>query len=361
VSRWLAPVVLLWLLVIGTLWAAEPYLGGWFFAAQQPRAVTARGDLAAFERDAIDVFKERASSVALILTMAANTDEYGQVTTTAGAGSGFVWDQAGDIVTNNHVVAGAQQIAIRFDPEHVTRARVVGTAPDYDLAVLRPLQPLQGLAPLPIGASKDLEVGQTVFAIGNPFGLSRSMTSGIISALGRRLPSASGREIRGVIQTDAAINPGNSGGPLLDSAGRVIGVNSAIVSESGSSAGIGFAIPIDVVNQVVPEIIRNGHAPRAGIGIVALDETSAAGLDIPGVVVAAVAPDSPAAKAGLRGIDRAAGTLGDIIVKVDGKPVHTVAELADALDQAGIGHEVELTVVRDGRARTVRVEVTDVG
>jgi 2-alkenal reductase len=297
----------------------------------------------------------------LILTQSTRADQFGRVAQTAGAGSGFVWDGAGDIVTNNHVVAGAQQIAIRFDPERVFRAEVVGTAPDYDLAVIRPTEPLEGVAPLPIGSSKDLQVGQTVFAIGNPFGLSRSMTSGIISALGRRLPAASGREISGVIQTDAPINPGNSGGPLLDSAGRVIGVNSAIVSESGSSAGIGFAIPTDVVNRVVPELIKHGRAPRPGIGIAALDESSAAGLDIPGVVVAAVAPSSPAAKAGLRGIDRAAGTLGDVIVKVDGKPVHTVAELADALDQVGIGHEATLTIVRDGREQTVQVGVTDVG
>jgi 2-alkenal reductase len=227
--------------------------------------------------------------------------------------------------------------------------------------VLRPREPLGAVAPLPIGSSADLEVGQTVYAIGNPFGLSRSMSEGIISALDRRLPAASGREIRGVIQTDAAINPGNSGGPLLDSAGRLIGVNTAILSPSGTSAGVGFAVPVDVVNEIVPQLIRQGYAPRAGIGIAALDEATAAGLGAPGVVVAEVVPGSAADRAGLRGIDQAAGTLGDVITHVGGRPVRSVVELSHTLAAAGIGSEVVLTVLRDGREISVPVEVVDIG
>ena len=188
------------------------------------------------------------------------------------------------------------------------------------------------------------------------------MSVGIISALDRLLPTATGREIRGVIQTDAAINPGNSGGPLLDTAGRLIGVNTAIFSETGSYAGIGFAVPIDVVNEVVPQLIRHGQAPRAGIGIAALDQSVAAGVDLPaGIVVAEVLPGSSADRAGLRGIDRRSGRLGDIITHVNGERVRTVAELAEALTAAGIGNTVQLTVSRDGASRAMMVQVTEIG
>jgi 2-alkenal reductase len=261
----LGRALLVWALALGTFWVAEPYLRGWLYAAREPRAVAARGALADAERNAVEVFEARAPSVALIVTAAAVRDAFGRAGTAAGTGSGFVWDEAGHVVTNNHVVAEAQEIRVRLEADRAIRAEVVGTAPDYDLAVLRPLAPLPPAAqPVPLGSSADLVVGQTVYAIGNPFGLGRSMSSGIISALDRHLPAASGREIRGVVQTDAAINPGNSGGPLLDSAGRLIGVNTAIVSGSGSSAGVGFAVPVDVVNEVVPELIRRGRAPRPG-------------------------------------------------------------------------------------------------
>ncbi len=183
------------------------------------------------------------------------------------------------------------------------RARIVGASPNYDLAVLR-VDDTRGLPPpLAIGTSDDLRVGQLVFAIGNPFGLDQSLTTGIISALKRRLPTGGGREITNVIQTDAAINPGNSGGPLLDSAGRVIGVNTAILSPSGTNAGIGFAIPIDTVNRVVPQIIARGYVPTPGIGIVAASEDAATRAGVEGVVIARTVPGSAAERAGLRGID----------------------------------------------------------
>jgi 2-alkenal reductase len=202
-------------------------------------------------------------------------------------------------------------------------------------------------------------VGQGVLAIGNPFGLSRTLTTGIVSALDRRLPTATGRIVTGVIQTDAAINPGNSGGPLVDTAGRLIGVNTAIVSPAGASAGIGFAIPVDTVNRIVPALIREGRAPLPGIGIVAIPDEIAARAGIRGVVIRAVRAGSSAAEAGLAGLD-ARGQLGDLIVGVGGKPVTTFADLSLALDEIGIGKEARLAVVRDGRRRDVTVLVQDI-
>src|SRR5262249_36446085 len=204
-------------------------------------------------------------------------------------------------------------------------------------------------------------VGQSVFAIGNPFGLDQSLTTGIISALKRRLPTSSGREISNVIQTDAAINPGNSGGPLLDSAGRVIGVTTAIISPSGTSAGIGFPIPIDIVNRVVPEIISKGHVPTPGIGIIAANEAAATRAGIEGVVIVRVAPGSPAERAGLRGVDPSTRQLGDIIVGVDGKPVRRLPDLTDELERGGVGKRVSLQVKNGAQERKVEVDVTDVG
>jgi S1-C subfamily serine protease len=243
----------------------------------------------------------------------------------------------------------------------VLRAHVVGKTPNYDLAVLR-LESTRGLPPpLPIGSSDDLKVGQLVFAIGNPFGLDQSLTTGIISALKRRLPTASGREIQNVIQTDAAINPGNSGGPLLDSAGRVIGVNTAIISPSGTSAGIGFAIPISIVNRVVPEIISKGYVPTPGIGIVTANEAAAARAGVEGVIIVRVMPGSAAERAGLRGIEEGARRLGDVIVGVNGKPARRLPDLTEELERVGVGNKVTLQVKRDGQERSVEVDVMDIG
>lgn len=361
-GRWAPRAALVWVLLLATLWVAEPYARAWLFAAGEPRLITSRGELAEVERNAAEVFAARAPAVALIVTAGAVRDAFGRLGATSGTGSGFVWDEAGHIVTNNHVVAGAQEIRVRLEADRTIPATIIGTAPDYDLAVLRPLGPLpRGAQPIPLGSSAELLVGQTVYAIGNPFGLGRSMSSGIISALDRHLPASSGREIRGVIQTDAAINPGNSGGPLLDSAGRLVGVNTAIVSGSGSSAGVGFSVPVDVVNEIVPQLIARGRAPRAGIGITALDERTAAGLDLPGVIIAQVLPGSPADRAGLRGLDPMTGRLGDVITHVDGQPVRTLADLAEALRAVGLGKRAALTILRGRLEVTVSVEVVDIG
>jgi 2-alkenal reductase len=276
-----------------------------------------------------------------------------------GAGSGFVWDKAGHIVTNVHVIEGANTVYVQLSAGDPIPARVIGGARQYDVAVVKLSDVPAGLRPLPIGTSKNLQVGQAAYAIGNPFGLQRTLTTGVVSALERRLPTARGREVRGVIQTDAAVNPGNSGGPLLDSSGRLIGVNTAILSESGSSAGIGFAIPVDLVARVVPDIIRHGRAPRPGLGIVAADERVAAQLGVPGVVVLGVARGSPAERAGLRPFVPGNPEPGDIIVGANGKPTQSLADLAAVLDDAGVGNEVTLRVRRGNAERETKARVAD--
>jgi 2-alkenal reductase len=240
-------------------------------------------------------------------------------------------------------------------------AELVGVAPNYDLAVIRIRNARKMPAAAALGTSSDLKVGQSAFAIGNPFGLDQSLSSGIISALKRRLPTSSGREIANVIQTDAAINPGNSGGPLLDSTGRVIGVTTAIISPSGANAGIGFAIPVDVVNRIVPQLIQKGRIPTPGIGIVAADEAVATRLGVEGVVVFQVTPGSPAARAGLTGVSRSTGTVGDIIVEANGGKVRRLPDLIEAIEKAGVGQSIEITALHDGLTRKVRIEIVDIG
>jgi 2-alkenal reductase len=356
---------------------AQPYIMAFLYSADQPRAVTARGDLSAAETTTVDLFARASPSVVHVFAQTAaqsralldpDTDEEGNGQQQGGSGTqtgtGFVWDAAGHVVTNNHVVEGATQgggsISVRLSSGEVVPASVVGTAPNYDLAVLRLGRVSKAPPPLAIGTSADLKVGQAAFAIGNPFGLDHTLTTGVISALQRRLPTQEGRELSGVIQTDAAINPGNSGGPLLDSAGRLIGVNTAIFSPSGASAGIGFAVPVDVVNRVVPELIRNGRMRNPGIGIIAGQEATAARLGIDGVVVLRVLPGSPAANAGLRGVDPQSGEIGDIVVGVNEKRVHRLSDLTAEVEAAGMDKPVTLQVERDGRIRQIRVTTADV-
>jgi S1-C subfamily serine protease len=225
-------------------------------------------------------------------------------------------------------------------------------APDKDIAVLRIDAPGNRLQPIPIGTSKDLQVGQSVFAIGNPFGLDQSLTTGVISALGREIESVTRRPIQGVIQTDAAINPGNSGGPLLDSAGRLIGVNTAIYSPTGASAGIGFAIPVDTVNRIVAELIRYGKVTRPGIGVQIAEEQIADRLGVKGILVVDVVPGSAAAKAGIRPTrreDSGRVRLGDVITAVDGKKIESPNELFLLLENYKVGDVVNISLLRDGK------------
>ncbi len=326
----------------------------------EPRAVNPRGPLTEAERAVVDLFHNAAPSVAYITTEVLQQSGW-YVTAAQGAGSGFVWDNSGHIVTNNHVVEGARKVFVQLDAGDPIPATVVGRAPEYDLAVVRLSRPPKDLRPIPLGSSSDLKVGQFVFAIGNPFGLQRTLTRGIVSALDRELPTAGYREVAGVIQTDAAINPGNSGGPLLDSAGRLIGVTSAIRSASGSSAGVSFAIPVDLVNRIVPSLIARGRAPIPGIGIVPFPPEIVARAGIRGVVIEEVRPGSSAAKAGLRAANPRSRDVGDVIVAVNGRLTETPSQFANELDKVGIGRDAELTVVRDGRDRKVPVRVVDLG
>jgi 2-alkenal reductase len=287
------------------------------------------------------------------------TDDESADSTQIQGGSGFIWDAQGHVVTNDHVVRGTSVIAIRLATGEVVRAQVVGLAPTYDIAVLRLINPTRIPPPLPVGTSGDLRVGQLTFAIGTPYGLEQSLTTGVISALKRRLPTARGRELSNVIQTDAAINPGSSGGPLLDSSGRLIGVNTAIFSPSGASAGVGFAIPVDVVRRVVPELIRSGRVPTPGIGLIPAAESVATRLGIRGIVVLRIVPNSPAARAGLRGANAETGTLGDVIVSIAGKPALRIADYTDELERVGVGGQLEIIYKRDDREISVRVPVVD--
>jgi len=325
----------------------------------EPRAVAPRGPLLAFEQHLVATFEATAPSVAYITTERVRATGVFTGDVAVGAGSGFVWDARGHVVTNNHVVAGARRVFVRLDEGEPIEAEPVGFAPHYDLAVVRLVRPPRDLRPIPIGTSADLRIGQIVMAIGNPFGLERTLTQGIISALDRDLPTAGFREVAGVIQTDAAINPGNSGGPLVDTAGRLIGVNTAIRAPAGAWVGLGFAIPVDLVNRIVPSLIERGRAPLPGIGIDPFPPESVARAGIRGVVIRGVTPGSPAAAAGLRPADPRTRHLGDVIVAVDGRRVDNVSRFSSELDRVGINNTAELTVLRGREERRVRVRVID--
>ena len=347
---------LLLLVVIGAaLWwfkPWEPFLPSQPRPEATPRPVAARGTLAEDEQNNITVFKSVSPSVVHITTLEAQRGFFSFDVTQVprGTGSGFMWDDHGNIVTNFHVIQGASGARVTLADASIWKAALVGAFPDRDLAVLRIDAPKEKIRPILIGNSRDLQVGQKVYAIGNPFGLDQSLTTGIVSALDREIESVTQRTIRGVIQTDAAINPGNSGGPLLDSAGRLIGVTTAIYSPSGAFAGIGFAIPVDEVNRIVPKLIRDGKFIRPTLGIQAAPPQVQEALGLPkGVAILGVAPDSPAQKAGFKPFVRAQDgkvIMGDIIVALAGKPVTTVDELLEALEQRQPGETVAVTILR---------------
>ena len=325
-----------------------------------PRAVTPRSELDTEEKATIALFRQSSPSVVHITTLAVRQDLFtlNLLQIPEGTGSGLIWDDTGNIVTNFHVIQNADVAQVTLADHSTWKARRVGIAPDKDLAVLKVDAPRGQLRAIPLGTSKDLQVGQKVFAIGNPFGLDQTLTRGIISALGREIESVTRRPIQGVIQTDAAINPGNSGGPLLDSAGRMIGVNTAIYSPSGTSAGIGFAIPVDIVNRVVPELIRFGRVTRPGIGVQLVDDQIAQELGAPGPIVYEVAPGSAAARAGIRPTRRDSTgrvRLGDVLVSVDGKKVTSANDLFLALEEHKVGDTVTVGLLRNGKQENVRV------
>ncbi|GIW79638.1 MAG: 2-alkenal reductase [Gemmatales bacterium] len=327
----------------------------------QPRAITARGDLAEDEKATIEIYNQARKGVVYITTLTVRRDLFSLRLREipSGTGSGFVWDRQGHIVTNYHVIENANAAEISLADHTTWKARTVGVAPNWDLAVLKIDAPARKLFPLPIGTSHDLQVGQKTFAIGNPFGLDQTLTTGVVSALGREIESVAGNKIEGVIQTDAAINPGNSGGPLLDSAGRVIGVNTAIVSPSRASAGIGFAIPIDDVNRVVTQLIRHGKIERPGLRITVAPDHFVRELGLQGALVIDVAPDGPAGQAGIRPMTRlpTGQIVADVIIAIDGKPVESRGDLIDLLGKYKVGDEVTVTILREGKKIDLRVRL----
>lgn len=326
---------------------------------ETPRPVTARGDLAADERNTIEVFQATSPSVVFITSveLRRNLFSLNVHEIPKGTGSGFVWDTEGRIVTNYHVIEDASRVQVTLADNSTWKAVLVGASADKDIAVLKIAAPAASLKPIPVGQSANLLVGQKVFAIGNPFGLDQTITAGIVSALGREIKSVTGTAIHDVIQTDAAINPGNSGGPLLDSAGRLIGVNTAIYSPDGVNAGIGFAVPVDEVNRVVTELIRHGRLIRPGLGVSVANERLIERLDIQGVMIVQVDGGSSAEKAGLRGVRRVAGELylGDIIVGINGNPVANLDDLRQEMDRYKVGDTVTLKIIRDNQEFQVDV------
>ncbi len=322
-----------------------------------PRAVTPRGPLAAEELAHIELFRRSSASVVHITSLGVQRDLFGMnlQQVPRGTGSGFVWDERGHVVTNFHVIQGANGARVTLADQSTWDATLVGAFADRDLAVLRIQAPKDKLPPITLGSSRELLVGQRVYAIGNPFGLDQTLTTGIISALGREIESFNQRTIRGVIQTDAAINPGNSGGPLLDSAGRLIGVNTQIASPSGASAGIGFAIPVDEVNRIVPRLIRDGRFVRPSLGVSAGPPGLQRALNLPkGVIVVQVSAGSPAAKAGLQAFRRGSrGEVvgGDVLTAINDDAVNDLDDMLTLLERRQPGETVTLSLWRNGQLR----------
>ena len=358
--RWVTWSLLALLLLWYLLPWAERYL---IRLGAEPRPIAARGELAGDEQATIQIFERASPSVVFITTRQRVRDLWTRnvFSVPRGTGSGFVWDNRGHVVTNNHVIEDASEAMVRLNDGRSYRAVLIGASPAHDLAVLRINVSFDLPPPVPVGTSDNLKVGQKVFAIGNPFGLDYTLTSGLVSALDRSLEEANGTVIEHLIQTDAAINPGNSGGPLLDSAGRLIGINTAIYSPSGAYAGIGFAVPVDAVNRVVPQLIAEGRYLRPSIGI-GVDEdinrlvTERLGID--GVLVLRVTPGSAAEAVGLRPtqVDSRGDIIpGDMILAIGGEAVDSVGSLLAALDQRQVGERVKLRVWRDGRELEVPV------
>lgn len=312
------------------------------------------------EEATIKLFEESAPSVVFITTSTVRQDYWSRNVTEipAGNGSGFIWDREGHIVTNYHVIEKADRAQVTLSDQTTWDAELIGIEPNKDLAILKIKAPAKKLKPIPVASSHDLRVGQSVFAIGNPFGLDQTLTTGVISALGREIQSIGGRPIRGVIQTDAAINPGNSGGPLLDSNGRLIGVNTMIYSPSGASAGIGFSIPADEVNWVVPDIIQYGEVRRPILGINLVAEQHTQRLKMEGALILDVVPDSPAEKFGLRATEKDLKgniILGDLITQINNEVISTNADLFLALEKYNPGDTVRVGYIREDEVESVNL------
>lgn len=319
-------------------------------------------DLLPVESKTIEIYRKAVPSTVNVSNIKlARNFFYGEVEVPQGAGSGFVWDEQGHIVTNYHVVQGGNSFVITFhnDPKQY-KATIVGTAPEKDIAVLKLSEKPSNLAPISVGESKDLLVGQYSFAIGSPFGLDYTLTTGVISALGRKIDGIGGVKINDMIQTDAAINMGNSGGPLLDSSAQLIGMNTVIFSTSGSSAGLGFAVPVDTIKMIVPQLIKHGKLIRPGLGIVIVPDSMKKRLiqNSKGIIISHIDDKGGAARAGLKGMTQdqyGRIYLGDIILSVDGKEVNNLDDIYQVLDKKKIGDTVEVKYRRDGKTMKTKV------
>lgn len=314
------------------------------------------------EQNSMEVFEAARPCVVFVTNQQLARDPYSfdLVTVPRGSGTGFIWNDKGYIVTNYHVVEGARKITITLQDQSNWPAEVAGLAPERDIAVLKIKAPEEKLKALPLGDSSLLRVGRKVLAIGNPFGLDATLTTGVVSALGREIESPNQRKITNVIQTDAAINPGNSGGPLLNSEGELIGVNAMIYSPSGASAGIGFAIPVNTVKEVVPELIEHGRLVRPVLGIAAAPDHWAQQIGVEGVAILRVNPDSPAADVGLEGARRNGWgqiSIGDVIVAIDDQPTANDDQLLSALEHYKPGDTVTISVVRAGKLLTKKIRL----
>ncbi len=365
-----------WLAMTGA-WAAV-FVATWaFLKAPQgeavselqstPRSVVDRGDLTSDEKTNIDIFREASPAVVYVQSSDLARDFFSRnvFERPAGSGTGFIYDRDGHIVTNLHVVAEGRRHKVTLSDQTEWDAKLIGYAADKDIAVLKIEAPSSILTPIAIGSSGDLVVGQKVLAIGNPFGFDHTLTVGVVSALGREIPSLlEDRSILDVIQTDAAINPGNSGGPLLDSGGRLVGVNTQIASPSGGSSGIGFAIPVDIVNRVVPQIIKYGRVIQPGLGIVVWPDHVTRRLGVGGVLLRDVSKGGVAERAGLRGTlltrEGKVRQVGDIVLTVDGKPTRTQNELLDVLTSYQVGDVVTVRYQRGEETLEAQIELQPV-
>jgi S1-C subfamily serine protease len=325
------------------------------------RPVVARGSLAEDEQTTVDIFRKVSPSVVHVTTLV--TSETGPLgldieQIPAETGSGYIWDRQGHVVTNYHVLKGGDAVQVVLADHSTWDAKIVGVYPDEDIAVLFIAAPKEKLHPVMVGSSQGLQVGQNAYAIGNPFGLDHTMTKGILSALGREASSSTGHPMKGLIQTDAAINPGNSGGPLLDSAGRLIGMNYAILSPSGAFAGVGFALPVDEINRLATQLIEHGKIIRPRMGLQIAPSQWSEELGVQGVLVLHVTSGGPADKAGILPTRRTAGgriVLGDVIVAIDNQPVKSSDDFFKIEDSHKIGDVVTVTVLRDGQKKDLKV------
>ncbi len=363
----LALVTLLVLAIAGGLWLWRlwPEHSG-LNPQAKPRVVEARGSLSDFEKGNIEIYKQVAPSLVQVTNLAEHRSNWFSLdvqTVPKGVGSGYVWDSDGHIVTNYHVVEGADEAQVTLSDHSTYYGRKIWAYPDQDIAVIWINAPKSKLHPISLGTSHDLKVGQVTYALGDPFGLDQTMTFGIVSALNRTIDTSNGHTINGVIQTSAAINPGNSGGPLLDSAGRLIGMNTAILSPSGAFAGIGFAIPVDEINRIVPQLIQHGKVVKPHLGVQVASDEFARQLGVDhGALIIKVVPGSAADKAGLHGTGRnESGQIqrGDVILAIDGKKIDNGKELQTALQKHKVGDTVTLTILRDDKQEDVKVTLDD--